>query len=311
MVRFLLRRLVGSAIVLLLTSFFTFELIYLAPGDPASVILMQRLGRLPTAAETTRLAAQYGLDRPPLIQYFDWTSKAVRGNFGNSIRSGTPVLEELRSRLLPTLLLAGATTLFALAIGVPLGFVAAVREHSVWDHLTRSIDLLGVSIPDFWLAFLLILVFSVVLRWLPTHGFDSAKSLILPVLSLGVANAARVSRLTRSNLLSVKFQLYLQTARAKGLGEWLVWAKHALPNITIPLLTLSVSQFSAIVAGSVVIETLFALPGIGQFYVLSVRYNDIPVIQATILLISAAFIGMNLLTDLAYALLDPRVRVRE
>ena len=309
MIKFLLKRLVGSALVLLMSSFLTFALFYFAPGDPATVILMQRLGRLPTSAETTRLAAEYGFDRPPLVQYFDWTNRAIRGDFGYSIRSGVPVVEELRSRVTPTLLLAGGTTLFSVVIGIPLGFLAAVRERSVWDHLTRSFALLSVSIPDFWLAFLLILIFSIYLRWLPTHGLENAKNLILPIISLGVANAARLSRLTRSNLLDVKLQNYIRTARAKGLGEWLVWARHALPNIAIPLVTLVVNQFSAIVAGSVVIETLFALPGMGQFYVLSVRYNDIPVIQGTILLISAAFIVMNLLTDLAYALLDPRIRL--
>ena len=144
---------------------------------------------------------------------------------------------------------------------------------------------------------------------MPTHGLDGAKSLILPVISLGVANAARLSRLTRSNLLEVKFQDYMRTARAKGLPEWQVWWRHALPNIMIPLVTLTVNQLSEIVAGSVVIETLFAWPGMGQFYVLSVRYNDIPVIQATVLLIATTYILMNLLTDIAYVLLDPRIRL--
>ena len=309
MVRFLLKRLLGSVLVLMLTSFLTFELIYLAPGDPATVILMQRLGRLPNPEEVARIEAEYGLDRSPLRQYVNWTSQAIRGNFGYSMRSSRPVVQELRTRLSPTLLLAGATTLFTLLIGVPIGFLAAIRENSVWDHLTRSFALLGVSIPDFWLAFLLILVFSIGLRWLPTHGLDGAKSLILPVISLGVANAARLSRLTRSYLLEVKFQDYIRTARAKGLQEWQIWWRHALPNIMIPLLTLTVNQFSEIAAGSVVIETLFALPGIGQFYVVSVRYNDIPVIQATVLLISTTFILMNLLTDIAYVLLDPRIRL--
>lgn len=308
MIKFLLRRFLGGLGVLLMTSFLSFTLIYLAPGEPAEVILVQRLGRIPTTAETNRLAAEYGFDRPPLIQYLDWTSHALRGDFGNSLRSGAPVLEELRPRIIPTLLLAGATTLFTILFGIPIGLLAVLQEKGFGDKFSRFFSLVGVSIPDFWLAFVLILIFSVYLRWLPTHGLENPQDLILPVISLGVANVARLSRLVRSQLLDAKYQDYLRTARAKGLPEWLVWFRHALPNGLIPLITLAVNQFSAIVSGSVVIETLFALPGIGQFYVTAVRYNDIPVIQATVLLISAAFIVINLFTDLAYKLIDPRLR---
>jgi len=308
MIKFLLRRFLGGLGVLLMTSFLSFTLIYLAPGEPAQVILVQRLGRIPTTAETNRLAAEYGFDRPPLIQYLDWTSHALRGDFGNSLRSGAPVLEELRPRIIPTLLLAGATTLFTILFGIPIGLLAVLQEKGFGDKFSRFFSLVGVSIPDFWLAFVLILIFSVYLRWLPTHGLENPQDLILPVISLGVANVARLSRLVRSQLLDAKYQDYLRTARAKGLPEWLVWFRHALPNGLIPLVTLAVNQFSAIVSGSVVIETLFALPGIGQFYVTAVRYNDIPVIQATVLLISTAFIVINLFTDLAYKLIDPRLR---
>lgn len=308
MIKFLGRRLLGGLGVLLLTSILSFTLIYLAPGEPAQVILARRLGRIPTQAETSRLAAEYGFDRPPVIQYLDWTSHALRGDFGISLRSGEPVIQEINSRLMPTLLLASGTTLLTLVVGIPLGLWAAVQEQGIGDRVSRFFSLVGVAVPDFWLAFLLILIFAVYLRWLPTHGLSKPQDLILPVVSLGIANVARFSRLARSQLLDAKHQDYMQTARAKGLPEWRVWLGHALPNGAIPLLTLVVSQFSAIVSGSVVIETLFALPGIGQFYVLAVRYNDIPVIQATVLLISAAFIFINLLTDLAYGFLDPRLR---
>jgi peptide/nickel transport system permease protein len=309
MLRFIAKRTIGACIVMLLTTLFTFELIYFAPGDPAQVILLQRLGRIPDEAQTTRLAQEYGLDRPPLIQYLDWAGRAIQGDLGYSIQTGKPVTLELSSRLLPTFLLAFTTTLFAITLGVPIGFLATIKPHSVWSYLTRTLGLISVSIPDFWLAFLLILVFAVTLRWLPTHGLDSPLHLILPSLSLGSAHVAKVSRLTQSSLMEVQFQNYMRTARAKGLKEWLVWGRHALPNVVIPLLTLTVNQFSAIISGSVVIETLFALPGIGQFYVLAVRYNDIPIIQGTILLISLCFILMNLLSDIAYALIDPRIRL--
>jgi peptide/nickel transport system permease protein len=307
--RFLIKRTIGAILVLLLTSFFTFELLYLAPGDPAAVIALQKLGRIPDANETARFAAEYGLDRPIIFQYVDWLKGVVQGDFGNSIQTGKPVVQELQTRFLPTFTLASATALFTLMIGIPIGFLTAIRSDSFWDHFSRIFGLIGVSIPDFWLAFLLILFFSVQLRWLPTHGWDSPVNLIMPALSLGVANAARLSRLTRSCLLEVKFQDYLRTARARGVSEGWVWVRHALPNVALPLVTLMVNQFSAIVAGSVVIETLFALPGMGQFYVVAVRYNDIPVIQATILLISFSFVLINLLTDIAYALLDHRIRL--
>lgn len=309
MVRFLLKRLVGSIAVLVATSLLAFFLIYLAPGDPAVVIVRSRIGRLPTAQEAAIVRSEYGLDRPPLLQYFTWASRAVRGDFGYSIRTGTPVVKEIGSRLAPTLLLAGVTTLFSVGVGIPTGLIAAQKFNSFWDHLSRTVTLLSVSIPDFWLAFLLILVFSIYLGWLPTYGMRGVEHLILPVLSLGFAHAARLSRLTRSTLLQVQHQNYMQTARAKGLSERAVWVRHALPNTLLPLLTLVANQLGSIVAGSVIIETLFSWPGIGNYYIISVKFRDLPAIQGMVLVFAFVFVLINLITDIAYALIDPRIRL--
>ncbi len=306
--RFLYRRLLGGVAVLLLVSIFSFVLVYLAPGDPAAVILFQRLGRIPTQLEISRLTVEYGFDRSIVSQYLQWIVRVLHGDFGNSLRSGEPVITEISTRLAPTLLLAVFTTIFAVFLGVPLGLLAAVQEQGWGDRIGRFWAVFGASVPDFWLAFVLILIFSVYLRWFPTHGLEKPQDLTLPVISLGIANMGRLSRLVRSQLLNIKHQDYIRTARSKGLPEWLVWVRHALPNAYIPLVTMAVSQFSAIVSGAVVIETVFALPGLGQFYVLAVRYNDIPVIQATVVLISTAFILMNLLADIIYGFLDPRLR---
>jgi peptide/nickel transport system permease protein len=309
MIQFLLKRLASSAVVLVAASLLAYFLIYLAPGDPAVVIMRSRLGRLPTPEEVARVRSEYGLDEPPLLQYASWAERVVRGDFGYSIRTGTPVVEEISTRIGPTLLLAGITTLFTVATGILSGLIAAQNFNSVWDRVTLLVALLGVSIPDFWLAFLLILVFSINLGWLPTYGLRGIEYLILPVASLGLAHAARLSRLTRSTLLQVRQQNYLQTARAKGLSERAVWLWHALPNVAVPLLTMVADQFSHIVAGSVIVETLFSLPGLGNYFVTAVRFRDLPVIQALVLLFAFVFISINTLVDIAYTLIDPRIRL--
>ena len=309
MIRFLLKRLAGSIAVLVATSLLAYFLIYLAPGDPAVVILRTRIGRLPTLEEVARVRSEYGLDQPLLLQYATWASRAVKGDLGYSLRTGTPVVEEISTRIGPTFLLAGTTTLFTLAIGISTGLIAAQKFNSLWDQLSGIVALLCVSIPDFWLAFLLILVFSIYLGWLPTYGLRGLEYLILPVVSLGLAHAAHLSRLTRSALLQVQYQNYLQTARAKGLSERAVWVWHALPNVAVPLLTLVADQFNHIVAGSVIVETLFSLPGIGNYFIISVKSRDLPAIQAIVLLFTFLLVLINTIADITYTLIDPRIRL--
>jgi len=308
MIGFLLRRLRSALLILVLASIVTFGLIYLAPGDPATIILARRIGHLPSRAEAALLGAQYGLDQPPLAQYLAWAGQVVRGDLGRSIRTGAPVVEELRARLGATWLLAGATTLFTVLLGIPVGFAAALRPHSLWARLARLGALLSVSLPSFWLAFLLVLLFAIRLRWLPTFGFTGPASVVLPVVSLGLANAAYLSRLTRSVLLDVRHQDYMRTARAKGLAARVIWLRHGFPNIAVPLVTLVANQFGHIAAGAVIIETIFAWPGIGPYYVAAVGYRDIPVIQAMVLVFAALFVAINLVSDIAYRLIDPRLR---
>jgi peptide/nickel transport system permease protein len=309
MVRFLLKRLAGSVAVLVAASLLAHFLIYLAPGDPAVVILRSRIGRLPTPEEVAQLRSEYGLEQPPLLQYATWAGRAMRGDLGYSIRTDTPVVKEISTRIGPTILLAVTTTLFTIVVGIPTGLIAAQKFNSFWDRMSRLVALLSVSIPNFWLAFLLILVFSINLGWLPTYGLRGIEYLILPVVSLGLAHAARLSRLTRSTLLQVRQQNYLQTARAKGLSERGVWLWHALPNVAVPLLTMVADQFSHIVAGSVIVETLFSLPGIGNYFVTAVKFRDLPVIQALVLLFAFVFVLINTITDIAYTLIDPRIRL--
>ncbi len=309
MAAFLIKRLGGALAVLLATSLLAYLFIFLAPGDPATVIVAQRIGRLPTAAEVELTRAEFGLDQPLYAQYAAWLGHAMRGDFGLSMRTGLPVLNEIASRARATLLLSFAATVFAALIGIPSGFLSGLRPNTAWDHLARLAALVSVSIPNFWLAFLLILLFSIYLKWLPTHGMRGPQYLVLPVVCLGLANAARISRLTRSCLLEVRHQDYIRTAHAKGLSHRSVWVRHALPNVLVPLITLLTSQFGALVAGSVIIETLFAWPGIGNYYVTAVRFRDVPVIQAAVVLFGVVFVLTNLCADMLCALSDPRIRL--
>ncbi|MEZ4705698.1 MAG: ABC transporter permease [Caldilineaceae bacterium] len=307
--RFLLRRAAGALATLLATSLLTYLLLFLGEGDPAAVIVARRTGVTPNAAQIAQVRAQYGLDRPAIVQYFAWLGKVVRGDFGYSLRTGQPVLTEIGARLGATLLLAGLTTAVTVGIGLAIGLTAAFYEGSRFDQMTRLLAWIGVAIPNFWLAFLLILLFAVYLKWLPTHGVRQPTSAILPVVTLAFANVATLSQLTRSLLSGVRHQDYVRTAHAKGLRVRTTWLRHALPNVAAPLLTLIASQFASIATGAVIVESIFAWPGIGNFYLAAVSFRDIPVIQAMVLLFTALFVGINLLVDLAYGWFDPRIRL--
>jgi len=310
MLAFVGRRLAAAGAIMLLVSAGSFALVYLAPGDPALVIAAQRIGRLPQPHELAAVRAEHGLDRAPLLQYARWLGQVVRGDLGFSISTGAPIGAALGQRLGPTLTLAVATLVFTLAVGVPIGMLAATRAGSWLDGLVRLGALVGVALPSFWLAFLLILVFAVTLGWLPSFGLRSPASFILPVLTLSVANIARLSQLTRSLVLEERGRAYVQTAHAKGLPDRRVWWGHVLPNIAVPLITLSLLQISGIATGVVIVEQIFAWPGVGRYYVEAVAARDLPVIQALTLFFAAVFVGASLLADLAYALCDPRARAR-
>ena len=302
------QRLASALAILLLVSAGSFALVYLAPGDPALVIATQRIGRLPQPEEIAAVQAEFGLDQPTLVQYLRWVGQVLRGDLGYSIRTGEPIAATLAQLVIPTLALAGATLLFTLIVGLPLGMLAALRAGGWLDQLIRLAALVGVALPNFWLAFLLVLLFAITLGWLPSFGLRGPASFALPVLTLGLANVARISQLTRSLILEERLQPYLQTARAKGLPGQMSWWGHALPNVALPLITLCLLQISSIATGAVIVESIFAWPGVGRYFLEAVEARDLPVIQAMALFFAVVFIGASLLMELAYALCDPRTR---
>jgi peptide/nickel transport system permease protein len=310
MLPFILRRTVAALVTLIALSLVTYFLIYLAPGDPVTIMVAQRMGRFPTETQVEALRQELGLDKPIPMQYLEWLGRALRGDFGYSVRTQESVTYELGLRLGPTLLLVSTALLIALVIGLPLGMMAASREGSWFDTLVRSSSMLFVSMPNFWVAFLLILVFSVQLRWLPAFGFNSPQSLILPAVALALPNLASLSRLTRSTLRELRYKDFVRTARSKGNSERRVWLRHTLPNAAVVLVTLIGNQFAVLIATTVVIETIFSWPGVGHFYIThAIAARDIPVIQGSVLLFALFLVVTNLIVDLSYGFLDPRIRV--
>jgi peptide/nickel transport system permease protein len=311
MAQMVLRRLVFVIPVLLGLTVITFALVFLAPGDPAEIILRSR-GIEPTPEAVRAFHQQHGLEKSPPVRYLSWLAGLARGDMGVSFRTGEPVLEEFLSRFPVTAKMALCSMGVSLLLALPLGVFCAVRAGSVLDHLGRLGALLGVSAPSFGLAFLLMYLFAVQLKWLPVFGHGTVAHVILPSVTLGAALAPSVMRLTRSSLRDVLGQDFVRTARAKGLPEGLVIWKHALKPAMNPILSQICLQVGALLGGVVIIETVFAWPGVGKFFVDGIFERDVPVIQGFTLIMVLIFIGVNLFSDLAYAWLDPRVRlVRE
>ena len=290
-------------------SVLTFSLIRLAPGDPAQVALRNQ-GAMLTAEAIANMRAEMGLNDPLPMQYGRWLTRALRFDFGNSIRSGQPVSEAIALRLPPTLQLAAAGLAVALVIAVPLGILAAARQHSWVDHLSRLVALAGASMPSFWLGLLLIYYFAVVLDWLPAMGRKTPQHLVLPALTLGLGLAPTFTRLLRASLVEVLSEDYIRTARAKGVIERNVIFRHALRNALLPLATVFGLTAAHSLGGVVIVETIFAWPGLGQLTVDAILTRDFPTVQALVLLLSVAFVLANLAIDLCYPLLDPRIRMQ-
>ncbi len=301
---YLLRRGMDLVLTLFGVSIVIFMIIRLVPGDPARLIV----GTEATEADVRNIRGQLGLNAPLPVQYLRYLDALAKGDLGRSLRNRQPVTVLLRARLPNTLTLAGASLAVTLVIGVGIGMLAAIRRGTAFDTASMIFALIGVSMPGFWLGLMLIFFFAVRLGWLPTSGAGGIKHLILPAVTLGVGNAAIIARLTRANLLEVLHQEYVRTARAKGLRPRSVLIGHAMRNAIIPTLTVLGLQWGALLAGSVVIETVFAWPGVGRLLVDSVAVRDYPVIQACVLLFALVFMLTNLLVDVAYALLDPRIR---
>ncbi len=304
MLLYVARRLLHLIPVLLGISFLVFLLVHLVPGDPVRV-MMQDVG---SPEQVERMRQQLGLDRPFYVQYASFVARAVRGDFGRSIHTRRPVAQEIAFRIPYTLRMAVAATLVAVIMGVVLGSIAAMHHQSPLDYGTMVIALAGVSLPSFWFGLVLILIFSLYLRWLPPAGADSLLHLILPSVTLGSGAAAIIARLTRSSMLEVLRQDYIRTARAKGVGDRRLVYRHALKNAMIPVVSIVGLQFAGLLGGAVIVETVFGWPGIGRLAVDAIFNRDIPVIQAVVLVAAVIFVFMNLLVDLLYGLLDPRIR---
>jgi peptide/nickel transport system permease protein len=307
---YIARRVVSILPVCIGISLLAFLLGVLAPGDPAPALYKQLTGAPaadPVALEKFRI--EYGLNDPLPIRYLRWAASALRGDLGYSYRSGRPILEELISSFGPSLQLAVGGLAIAILIAFPLGILAALWHNSLLDFVMRLLALLGAAMPSYWLAYLFILFFSVQLRWLPVAGTGSWQALILPCLTLGIGGAAVLSRLLRSSMLEVLGEDYVRTARAKGLREHIMILRHALRNALIPAITVLGGMFGGLLAGAVIVETVFARPGIGSLITNAISFRDYPVIQGVVLLGGTLFVVINLLVDLSYPLIDPRIRL--
>jgi peptide/nickel transport system permease protein len=296
--------------VWLAVSVLAFGLGNLAPGDPAEAIYYQTFGVPPTDQfELDQLREELGLDDPLSLRYGRWLINALRGNLGVSYRTGLPVWPELTQRLWVTLQLALGGLLVTGSIAFPLGILAAVRHNSRIDMLARIFSLAGASLPSYWLAYMFILLFAVYLNWLPVAGSGSFRHLVLPCLTLGMGGAALLSRLLRSAMLECLSDDYIGVARAKGLPESRVVLVHALRNAMIPVVTVLGNLLGLLLSGAIIVETVFSWPGLGRLIVDSIQFRDYPVIQGFVLLTGSFFVLINLMVDLSYTRIDPRVNL--
>ena len=302
--RFLARRLVLTIPVLLGVATLVFSLIHLIPGDPAQAML----GEAAPQADVEELRHRLGLDRPLLEQYGMFLRGLVKGDLGTSLRTGEPVTDQIVERMPATFELAAAAMLVAIAFSMPLGIAAAVRRGTIVDHTAMTVSLAGVSVPNFWLGPLLAIVFAVELGWLPVSGRGTWAHLVLPAVSLGAALAAILARMTRATMLEELREQYVVAARARGVSRARAVLRHAFRNSLIPVVTLIGLQFGAVLTGAVITETIFAWPGIGRLLIQSIGFRDYPLVQGCILLIALTYVAVNLLTDMLYGVLDPRIR---
>jgi peptide/nickel transport system permease protein len=301
---YILRRLAQTFIVLLGVSALSFGTLFLS-GDPTMLMASESWNQ----EQISTFRHQMGFDRPWFVQYADFLGKALHGDFGVSLRQQQPTVSLIAERLPATLQLAGAAMAIALCIGIPVGLAAATRRGSVWDNLLMLTGLLGQSLPVFWLGLLLIMVFAVTLGWLPVAGTGGPQHLVLPAITLGLFSTAYIARMTRSSMLEVLGRDYVRTARAKGLNARNVVMSHAFRNALIPLVTIVGLQFGALLGGAVITESIFAWPGVGRLTIQAIQAKDLPLVQACVLFLAMIFVLANLVVDVLYAYLDPRVRL--
>ncbi len=312
MLGYLIRRLLASIPVLGVVAVFVFLLLRLTPGDPAAIIA----GDTATPEQLERIRTSLGLNEPLMTQFVTWVGKILHGDLGVSLISNVPVLNMIGQRLEPTISIALTTMIFAIVVAVPLGVIAAWK-HDTWiDRCVMGLSVLGFSVPVFVVGYVLVQIFAIELRWLPVQGFRSIsrgfgpffERALLPTLALSFIYIALIARMTRASMLDVLGEDYVRTARAKGIAEGSVLMKHALRNAAVPVITVIGTGFGLLISGVVVTESVFNLPGIGRLTVDAVLARDYPVIQGVILLTSALYVAINLLIDVAYTFLDPRIR---
>jgi ABC-type dipeptide/oligopeptide/nickel transport system permease component len=302
--RYTLRRILLTVPVLLGVATLVFALIHLVPGDPAEAML----GETAPATDLAELRARLGLDRPLLVQYREFLTGLVRGDLGVSFRYNAPVSREIGRRLSRTAELALAAMAVAVAIAIPLGILGALFRGGPIDQAAMGVSLLGISMPNFWLGPLLAIVFAVWLGWLPVAGTGTPAHLVLPAVTLGAALAAVLARMTRASLIDELRELYVLAARARGLSARRAVIAHAFRNSLIPVVTILGLQLGAVLTGTIITETIFAWPGVGRLLIQAINFRDYPLVQGCILFIAVTYVTMNLIVDLTYAWLDPRIR---
>jgi peptide/nickel transport system permease protein len=314
--RLVIKRLLYAIPVFLVVSLVTFGFMHLAEGDPIIILV----GPTATQEMIDQFRAQYGLDQPVHIQYLMWLSRAIQGDLGRSIISNEPVVKMIADRLPTTITLTISSMIFALLIAVPTGVIAAYKKNTIWDYLASTVAVAGQSIPDFFLAILLLVIFGIYLRVLPITGYADfsvfltnpllgIRHFILPVIALGAMFSALAARLVKSSMLNVLNQDYITAARAKGLPEKIVLLKHALVNSLIPLITVTTTNFATLLGGAIIIEEIFSLPGIGRLLLRAIQYRDFPTIQGIALFMALVYTLMSIISDILYGMADPRIRV--
>jgi len=304
--KYILRRVLLLLPVMLGVSFVVFTIMFFTPGDPAKIMLGERA----PAEEVALLRTEMGLDDPFIVQFFNFVKNALRGDLGRSLVTKQAVAKEIWARVPATLQLSAAAVLIAVLMGIPIGIISATKQYSAFDMIAMVIALLGVSMPNFWQGMMMILLFSITFRILPSGGYGTFAHLIMPALTIGTSAAAVITRMTRSSMLEVVRQDYIRTARAKGLSERVVINRHALKNALIPIVTVIGLQFGALLGGAVLTESIFSWPGVGRFMVDAIRTKDFPSVQGGVLMLALAFSVVNLVVDILYAFIDPRIKAQ-
>jgi len=305
LIKFIFRRLLMMIPVLIGVSFVIFSMLYFAPGDAADVIL----GDLATPEDKQLFRAEHGLDKPFLVQYFNYMKGVVtEGDLGTSYVTRQPVTIEIMERFPATLQLSAMSVFLAVVIGVTVGIISATRQYSFIDHLATSLSMIGVSMPNFWQGMMLIIIFSVALRWFPPSGFSTPMHWVLPAVTVGTNASANIMRMTRSSMLEIIRQDYIRTARAKGQTEAVVIWKHALKNALIPIITVVGLSFGRLLGGAVLTESIFSIAGVGKLMVDAIKLKNFPMVQGGVLFIAFVMSIVNLVVDVLYSFADPRIR---